>query len=266
MSHGGGGGGFGHGGGMHHGGNHHGGGEPDSSASWNMAYVGEKRSGKYANFNPFPIFLGLFVFSVMILPFVLDWNEPHLQRILLGHDPTPQEIAHRNAVDQILAGMMKSRAKKAFGDDIGGAMIADPSPQSGAELIAEPDSAAPAQAAMPAAVSPAQQSAPPSGGGMSGFSISADTPPQQGYATQSYAQQSYGQYGQQAGLSQQMAPGQTYLPDNSQMPPAAIPPTVGFGHQRFVSQPPSPAYRGGGGARSGAIDYRAPRHKIMVER
>jgi hypothetical protein len=222
------------------------------SASWNMAYVGEKRSGRFANFNPFPIFLGLIVFSVMILPFVMDWNEPHLQRLLIGHDLTAKEIAHQNAVDQVMAGLMSSKAKAAFGPEIGGAMIPGAEPLSGSALIAEPQQ-----------VSAPVESAPPSGGGsMANFSLSAESPPQQGFQGQAGLMP----MGQAAGLSPQMAPGQQYAPDYAQMTRPVVAPTVGFNNQRFISQPPSRAYSVGGGAGASAIDYRAPRHRVVVER
>jgi hypothetical protein len=204
-----------------------------------------------ARFNPLPIFIGLVVFSVMIMPFVLDWNEPHLQRLLIGHDQTAKEIAHDQAVNQVMAGLMRSKVKAAFGPEIGGNIISDPDSDSGSALISEP--AAPTASAMPA-------SNASSDSGINGFSISADSPPQQAYA-------------QPAGLSPQLAPAQNYMPNYSQPSPNTAPPqaapTVGFSNQRFISQPSHGAYLGeGAGAAHSAsgIDYRAPRHKVVVER
>ena len=254
MSHGGGGGGggMGHGGGMHHGGHHMGGGEPDSSASWNMAYVGEKRTGLAARFNPLPIFIGLVVFSVMIMPFVMDWNEPHLQRLLIGHDQTAKEIEHDNAVNQVMAGLMRSKVKQALGHEIGGSIISDPEAPTGSALIAEPQAAS-----APAPISAPAENSSQAGG----FSISADSPAQQAYAPQGAAQQ--------ANLSPQMAPAQMYMPDYSHpgasMSVPQVPPTVGFSNGRFVSQSARGAYYGSASGGSG-LDYRAARHKVVVER
>lgn len=234
MSHGGGGG-FGHGG--HHGG-HHGlhsthGGEPQASASWNMAYAGSERKGfaRIAGGGLWPIFLGLFVFVVMLLPFVLDWEEPHLQRLLIGHDLTAKEIAHNNAVDQAMAGTMNSQMKKAFGEELGGQMLPAP-PMSGSSLIAEP----PAPSSIP------ENNQTPTG--LGNFKLSTGD------------------------LSTQLAPAQNYYPNYAAPQQTQAPAGGGF-NQRFISQPAAGAYMGQSGAgypSSSAIDYHAPRHRVVVDR
>jgi hypothetical protein len=243
MSHGGGGGGFGHGGGGHHGGHHgvHGGGHPDQLPSWNSALQGEKRTGRFANLSPKPIFIAFLVFSVMLVPFVLDWDEPQLQRLLIGHDLTPKEIAHQNAVNMAVAGTMRQQAGKVLGSEVGDALIPQPA-MSGSALIAEP--------ASPSSIP--DNAAPADGNSINNFSISAAQPaaPLAG----SMGGQIGGQIGGQPAAYQGAA--QNYAQPT-------LSPTLGS-NQRFISQPgygvAGAQVSGGGG------EYRGPRYKVVVDR
>jgi hypothetical protein len=242
MSHGGGGGGFGHGGGVSHGGGHHGvhgGGHPDQLPSWNSAMQGGKRSGRFANFSPKPIFFALGVFSVMLVPFVLDWDNPVLQRMLIGHDLTAKDIAHQNAVNQAVAGTMRSQASRFLGSEAADALV--PEPVTGRSLIAEP---APQGIQTMGDVSEASPNQNASAGGtpIGSFSLSA---------------------GNGAGGGQQM-------------PAQAAPVTGAYlgTNQRFISQPmaqpvaqgsfsgqPAPGY-----FQNSSTEYQGPRHKVIVDR
>ena len=244
MSHGGGGGGFGHGGGVSHGGggHHHGvhgGGHPDQLPSWNSAMQGGKRSGRFANYNPKPIFFALFVFSVMLVPFVLDWDNPVLQRMLIGHDLSAKDIAHQNAVNSAVAGTMRSQASKFLGSEAADALV--PEPVTGRSLIAEPSTGAPETRGIDQA-SP-NQNASAGGTPIGSFSLSA------------------GETGQVHGMG---------MPQ--QMPAQAPPINQAYlgANQRFISQPmaqggfspaAAPAY-----FNNANTEYQGPRHKVIVDR
>jgi len=266
MSHGGGGG-FGHGGqhGGHHGVHSGHGGEPQSSASWNMAYAGSKprKAGLELPVFPWPVWVGLLAFVVMLLPFVLDWDEPHLQRLLIGHDLTAKEIAHNNAVDQAMAGQMRDQVKKAFGAEIGGQMLPAP-PMSGSSLIAEP----PAPSSIPDDDQSSSSAADLGKFNLSGLgqaagqpSLQQAEPPVQQMQPQAAPMQNYTQSYTPQSLQANPYGGQQYA-----APPAA---------SSYMSAEPtySPAYSAAG-ARSGAAgslravdrDYRSARHRVVVDR
>lgn len=87
MSHGfGGGGGHGHCGHGGHGGHHaHIAHHPDQSAGWNQGLQGEKQSAWARYTNTFtPVVVALVIFTMMTLPFVLDW--PNVENAISKHE------------------------------------------------------------------------------------------------------------------------------------------------------------------------------------